>query len=78
MWGLREAIPLRSRRAMSADMLTDVSKLFWLGTPFMYAAATFRLFHYVDKKISDEARTVDRIRIVGDDFWDWFRTGLTA
>jgi hypothetical protein len=40
-------------RLMAA--LTDASELFGFATPFIYAAATFRFFHYLDKKVSDEA-----------------------
>jgi hypothetical protein len=39
-----------------AEPLTEALKLLGLATPFVYAAATFGLFHYFDEKISDEAK----------------------
>jgi hypothetical protein len=40
-----------------ADPLTEALKLLGFATPFAYAAATFACFHYLDNKVSDEAKT---------------------
>jgi hypothetical protein len=39
-----------------ADSLEEVLKLLGLGSPFIYAAGTFGLFHYLDRQASADAK----------------------
>jgi hypothetical protein len=41
---------------MAESLTEDALKLLGFATPFAYAVATFGFFHYLDDKISDEAR----------------------
>src|SRR5215471_825196 len=45
-----------SEHLTAADTITDALKLLGFATPFLYATATFGFFHYLDDKVSDEAK----------------------
>jgi hypothetical protein len=38
------------------DKLLEAAKLLGFSTPFVYASATYGLFHYLDNSASEEAK----------------------